>query len=98
MHEGTQNPTSIADELRASQRHIIKRPRLTKLLDEADARVILLVAPAGYGKTTLAREWLGQRGRTGLWLQARYLHDLRGTVRELLTVMEEGGLATGRPS
>jgi hypothetical protein len=71
MHEGTQNPTAIADELRASQRHIIERPRLTTLLDEADARVILLVAPAGYGKTTLAREWLGQRDRTGLWYPAR---------------------------
>jgi len=41
--------------------HIIKRPRLTRLLDETDARIILLVAPAGYGKTTLAREWLGGR-------------------------------------
>lgn len=41
--------------------HIIKRPRLTRLLDETEARVILLVAPAGYGKTTLAREWLADR-------------------------------------
>jgi ATP/maltotriose-dependent transcriptional regulator MalT len=32
-----------------AQRHIIKRPRLTTLLDGADARIILLVAPAGYG-------------------------------------------------
>src|SRR5919197_5826979 len=40
------------------RRHIIRRPRLTRLLDESTARVILLVAPAGYGKTTLAREWL----------------------------------------
>jgi ATP/maltotriose-dependent transcriptional regulator MalT len=71
MHEGTQNPTAIADELWAPQRHIIRRPRLTKLLDEAAARVILLVAPAGYGKTTLAREWLGQHSRTALWYRAR---------------------------
>lgn len=41
--------------------HIIKRPRLTRLLDETDARIILLIAPAGYGKTTLAREWLADR-------------------------------------
>ena len=38
--------------------YIIKRPRLTKLLDESEARIILLCAPAGYGKTTLAREWV----------------------------------------
>jgi ATP/maltotriose-dependent transcriptional regulator MalT len=41
--------------------HIIKRPRLTRLLDETNARIILLIAPAGYGKTTLAREWLADR-------------------------------------
>jgi ATP/maltotriose-dependent transcriptional regulator MalT len=28
-----------------------------KLLEESEARVILLLAPAGYGKTTLARQW-----------------------------------------
>ena len=54
-----------------AQRHIIKRPRLTKLLDEAEGRILLLIAPAGYGKTTLAREWLSQRGRRGLWYRAR---------------------------
>src|SRR5438132_4938105 len=50
----------------AGRRHIIKRPRLTRLLDETSARVILLVAPAGYGKTTLAREWLATR-RSAWW-------------------------------
>jgi ATP/maltotriose-dependent transcriptional regulator MalT len=42
----------------AGRRHIIERPRLTRLLDETSASVIMLVAPAGYGKTTLARQWL----------------------------------------
>ena len=41
-----------------SRSHIIARPRLTRLLNAASAHVILLVAPAGYGKTTLAHEWL----------------------------------------
>ncbi|MGZ4333290.1 MAG: hypothetical protein ACXVRJ_03345 [Gaiellaceae bacterium] len=40
-----------------AERRIIERPRLIKLLDETDARTILLLAPAGYGKTTLARQW-----------------------------------------
>jgi LuxR family maltose regulon positive regulatory protein len=58
-------------ELPPAQRHIIKRPRLTRLLDEAEARVLLLVAPAGYGKTTLAREWVRARGRQALWFRVR---------------------------
>jgi ATP/maltotriose-dependent transcriptional regulator MalT len=45
----------------AGRSHIIERPRLTRLLDENTTRIILLVAPAGYGKTTLAREWLSTR-------------------------------------
>lgn len=52
----------------AVRRHIIERPRLTRLLDEASAPVLLLVAPAGYGKTTLARQWLSNRPHA--WLQA----------------------------
>jgi len=49
---------------------IIKRPRLTALLDSSGARVMLLVAPAGYGKTTLAREWLAARRRPLAWYRA----------------------------
>jgi len=45
-------PTAVRRESR-----IIERPRLIKLLDDTDARMILLLAPAGYGKTTLARQW-----------------------------------------
>ena len=48
-----------------SPRRIIKRPRLTRMLDESGARIILLVAPAGYGKTTLAHEWL--EGKSAAW-------------------------------
>src|SRR5919201_5711974 len=55
-------------EIPAGRRHIIERPRLTRLLDATSARVIMLVAPAGYGKTTLAREWLAKRPHA--WYQA----------------------------
>lgn len=39
-------------------------------MDEAGSRVRLLIAPAGYGKTTLAREWLAQSGRGAAWITA----------------------------
>jgi LuxR family maltose regulon positive regulatory protein len=38
--------------------HIIERPRLiTRLAEGGGSRVSVLAAPAGYGKTTLARQW-----------------------------------------
>ena len=53
--------TTAEATVRLGRNHIIERPRLTRLLDETSARVIMLVAPAGYGKTTLARQWLADR-------------------------------------
>ncbi len=55
-------------EIPTGRRHIIERPRLTSVLDATSARVIMLVAPAGYGKTTLARQWLANRPHA--WYQA----------------------------
>lgn len=52
------------------QRYIIERPRLTQMLDASNARIILLIAPAGYGKTTLARQWLAKSGRKAAWYRA----------------------------
>ena len=54
-------------ERSSSNRHIIGRPRLIQLLDATESPLILLVAPAGYGKTTLARQWVGSNGRTAIW-------------------------------
>ena len=53
-------PTREGTGLAVHRRHIVNRPRLTKLLHESEARIILLVAPAGYGKTTLARDWVSE--------------------------------------
>ncbi|MGH3025619.1 MAG: AAA family ATPase, partial [Gaiellaceae bacterium] len=49
--------SGLQPKTRIRERPIIDRPRLIKLLDESEARIILLLAPAGYGKTTLARQW-----------------------------------------
>jgi LuxR family maltose regulon positive regulatory protein len=57
----------MAAEVVATRRRIIPRPRLTKLLDESPARIKLLVAPAGYGKTTLAQQWLDVPERRDVW-------------------------------
>ena len=62
MAEGAVNKPPV------NRRRIIERPRLTRLLDESQARIKMLVAPAGYGKTTLARQWLASGPRNGAWV------------------------------
>jgi DNA-binding CsgD family transcriptional regulator len=44
---------------------------LYALLDQSKARVRMLVAPAGYGKTTLAEQWVNREGRRAAWYTAR---------------------------
>lgn len=56
---------------RLQRRRIIERHRLDALLDASNARVRLLVAPAGYGKTTLAEHWVAHEGRQGAWFVVR---------------------------
>jgi LuxR family transcriptional regulator, maltose regulon positive regulatory protein len=47
----------------------VPRPRLIRRLASArDLPLILLAAPAGYGKTTLLHEWAAQDGRPFAWL------------------------------
>jgi LuxR family maltose regulon positive regulatory protein len=48
--------------------HIIERPRLIARLGEGGgARVSVLAAPAGYGKTTLARQWSQRQDGPVAW-------------------------------
>lgn len=71
MHEAT-----VIDRPRTQL--IIERPRLTKLLDEAGARIILLLAPAGYGKTTLAQQWTRPQERVDWYAGGRGMIDVAG--------------------
>jgi LuxR family transcriptional regulator, maltose regulon positive regulatory protein len=51
---------------------LVARPRLIRRLSEArDAPFVLLVAPAGYGKTTLLSEWAGCDGRRFAWIDLK---------------------------
>jgi LuxR family transcriptional regulator, maltose regulon positive regulatory protein len=48
---------------------LVARPRLVLRLSEArDAPFVLVVAPAGYGKTTLLSEWAACDGRRFAWM------------------------------
>ena len=52
------------------RRRIIERPRLIRALDRSHARVRMLVAGAGYGKTTLAEQWAAGDRRVA-WVRSR---------------------------
>jgi ATP/maltotriose-dependent transcriptional regulator MalT len=48
--------------------HIIERPRLIARLEEGGgSRVSMFAAPAGYGKTTLARQWSERQSCPVVW-------------------------------
>ena len=78
--------TAVQHDGPRRERGIIDRPRLTKMLDECEARVILLLAPAGYGKTTLARQWVKTLSGA-IWVSATPAH------RDVVTLSED--LAAG---
>lgn len=78
MNEGRQadvtaTTTDRPTTRRRWRRRLIERPRLMKLLDGSDARILLLAAPAGYGKTTLARQW-AQTLRQFAWVSLTTAH------------------------
>ena len=90
----------IESAVEAARRYIIKRPRLTRLMDNANAHALMLIGPAGFGKTTLAREWAGERphlwyrGTTATADVAALLAGLSSTISELIP--EAGTRAVAR--
>lgn len=80
---------------------LVSRLRLLKILDTAlERRLCIVVAPAGFGKTTLLSQWRNQlvaEGRTVAWLS---LDEDDGDVRQLLAyvvfALSEAGVDTGR--
>ena len=90
MTAGTKQPKPVRHE-----RRIIERPRLIKMLDECEARVILLLAPAGYGKTTLARQW-AKTLNGAIWVTLTPAH--RDVARSPRTSLLESTISEGNAS
>ena len=63
-------PDTIIDRTFAGRRTIVPRPRLhDRLSDPSAPAPVLVLAPAGYGKTTLLTEWAGADGRPTAWVR-----------------------------
>lgn len=72
------------------RRTLIPRPRLFDLLDQGlSSRLILVSAPAGYGKTSLLTDWLAHRQELScLWLTLRETGASPGSLLEGLARLE----------
>jgi LuxR family transcriptional regulator, maltose regulon positive regulatory protein len=72
---------SRAPSQRASRGRVIARPALVRMLTSPDpVALVLLVAPPGYGKSTLLAEWSEEDERDFIWLDSDG-SDLAGVVR-----------------
>src|SRR6478752_2793873 len=78
--------------------HIIERPRLIARLEAGGgARVSVLAAPAGYGKTTLARQWTQREDGPVPWYRTT---RASGDVALLAVQLDDllASIAPGLPS
>jgi LuxR family maltose regulon positive regulatory protein len=75
--------------IRANQ---VTRPRLIDVLNNGlDKTVILVSAPAGYGKTTLVSKWLKDTGAASAWLSLDAGdNDPKRFLQYLLTAIQSG--------
>ncbi len=81
--------------------NMVSRPRLLERLNEGLHRKLTLIsAPAGFGKTTLVREWVEEIERPAAWLSldegendpARFLTYLVAAVQTIAPSIGEGVL------
>jgi len=79
-----------APSIRTNQ---VPRPRLLSMLNAGnDKKLILVSAPAGYGKTALVSTWLNETGTRGAWLSLdagdndplRFLQYMLGAIEAVV--------------
>ncbi len=82
--------------------HVVSRPRLIERLNEGLQRnLILISAPAGFGKSTLVREWVALIERPTAWLSldagendpTRFLTYLVAALQTIAVTLGEGVLS-----
>ena len=93
-------PAPARAHLRVPEQKLVPRPRLlSRLYGSSDARLIILQAPAGYGKTSLMQQWADERSAKDeevVWLRldARD-RDPMYLAKHLDKALEESGALAG---
>lgn len=86
---------------------LVRRPRLIERLQQGmQARLILVSAPAGFGKTTLLAQWLAHSQRPSAWISLepadndamRFLSTLIGALQQFDHELGTHALASLHPS
>jgi LuxR family maltose regulon positive regulatory protein len=83
----------VAGHPRIARTPVIDRPRLLRRLAASPhASIAVVVAPSGYGKTTLLRQWDADDNREFIWVSLDHRHDdptmLVGTIAAALDSSE----------
>ena len=77
---------------------LIARPSLVERLIESDAPLVVICAPAGYGKTTLVRQWAEEDERPFAWLKPSDDDNDQELLAEHLTrALFAAGVIRNRP-
>jgi ATP/maltotriose-dependent transcriptional regulator MalT len=72
---------------------LISRPQLVASLTDPDAPIVVVSAPAGYGKTTLLAEWASVDERPFAWLSVTEPeNELARLIRDLAVALDEATL------
>ncbi|HEY1280546.1 MAG TPA: hypothetical protein VGF22_12800, partial [Acidimicrobiales bacterium] len=68
---------------------LVRRAALLERLKQAEAPIISVVAPGGYGKSTLLTQWQVESGAAGAWLSLdAYDNDPAVLMRYLLSALQ----------
>jgi LuxR family maltose regulon positive regulatory protein len=70
LHAVPDPQPELRPPFRPLQPGCVRRPRLVRRLSRSPAPLAVLVAPAGYGKTTLLQQWAEADARPFAWLTA----------------------------
>ena len=83
----------------------VRRSALVERLTKGDARIVSVVAPPGYGKTTLLSQWAERNGQAFAWVSVDQgdndpkvlLRDYRGSVEYGRADRQAGVRGAGLP-
>ena len=68
-------PVSLRPRQQCGVSRSIARPRLLRIMSQDQQPLLLITAPAGYGKTTLVADWIADGDRAHRWISLTSQHN-----------------------